>query len=315
MFDRPVTTSEIRTFRRCQREHQIAYVLGIRLRKIDLPLRFGQIVHQALEVWWRDDKNLVGAIDVTGAADIDPFERAKARALIEGYHHRWASQEFECVAVEASFRLPRDGYVLAGKLDAVARTPDGRMWLVEHKTSGSDISAGSCYWQKLTLDDQVSNYYSGARALGFEVDACVYDVIGKPSTKPLRATPVEKRKRTKAGKLYKGHRETDETPGDYLNRLRLEIAEKPNTFYQRANIVRLEREEERARRDALRTVQDMSRTNAYEPAVCNPDACLRFGRFCGYHPVCTGETTLEDERFRKLTHVHEELQTEKEERK
>lgn len=61
--------------------------------------------------------------------------------------------------------------------------------VVEHKTTSADITPGSPYWRRLTLDAQVSLYLGGAGSL-------LYDVIRKPTLRPLKATPVEARRYT-----------------------------------------------------------------------------------------------------------------------
>jgi hypothetical protein len=72
----------------------------------------------------------------------------------------------------------------------------GQIWICEHKTTSKDITPGSIYWKRLTLDAQVSNYIAGVRALGHEPAGVLYDVIAKPTIRPAKATAVESRKYT-----------------------------------------------------------------------------------------------------------------------
>lgn len=69
-------------------------------------------------------------------------------------------------------------------------------YIIEHKTTSLDITPGSKYWRKLTLDSQVSNYVSGVRTLGIDPIGVVYDVIRKVTLEPYLATPVESRSYT-----------------------------------------------------------------------------------------------------------------------
>lgn len=302
-----ITTSEIRTWQRCRAEWQISYLFGHRPRVKETPLRFGTLVHRGLEAWWKHH-DWVRAIDEGEAKD--EYERAKARAMLCGYTAKWGPEQLdiEVLGVEKKFALPRDGYVLAGMLDAIARR-DGRTYVIEHKTSSDDISPGSDYWSRLTIDDQISNYLPGAKSLGFDVVGCVYDVLGVPTTEPKLATPAEKRKYTKAGALYANQREDSESVQEYEDRVIEELMNNLDAYYQRAEIVRLESEEQRARDEArtlaLEIVQAESEPDKLQPR--NPGACRRFGRPCGYLPVCSGETDLFDIRYRKATAKHEEL--------
>ncbi len=185
--------------------------------------------------------------------------------------------------------------------------------VVEHKTTSEDIGAGGNYWKRLTLDGQVSSYFVGARALGFEPVKALYDVIRKPSFKPLKATAEEDRKWTKPTKqdpvarLYKGQRLEDETPEQFRERLQTDIAEGPDKYYRRAVIVRLDEEETDAARDTwtyARLIEDAQALNRWPR---NVDACQSYGSMCDYWPVCSGETSLADPTRYTRERAHEEL--------
>lgn len=72
-----------------------------------------------------------------------------------------------------------------------------RARMIEHKTSTEDIGPGSAYWQRLILDNQISNYNTGLRALGYEPIDILYDVAKRPALRPSLATPEESREYTK----------------------------------------------------------------------------------------------------------------------
>jgi hypothetical protein len=75
-----------------------------------------------------------------------------------------------------------------GKLDGLLRLADGRVAILEHKTTSSDARSGSDYRRRLTLDPQVGTYFEGCEALGTPAEVCVWDVLQKPAIRPLRAT-------------------------------------------------------------------------------------------------------------------------------
>jgi PD-(D/E)XK nuclease superfamily len=183
---------------------------------------------------------------------------------------------------------------------------------LEHKTSSEDISPGSIYWKKLTLDAQISNYMIGTRALGYEPDGILYDVLRKPANDPFTATPLERRTYTKPTKkdpvphLYATQREVDETPLEYRDRLLALIAEKPDYYYQRGVVVRLEDEERDAAFDTWQVAERirLSRHSGRWPR--NVDSCSQYHRMCDYWEVCTGETTITDLRY-VVGPVHPEL--------
>lgn len=302
------TTSEVRTYQRCREEHRIAYGMLVWPAQQSDAMRFGTLIHAALERWWRAH-TIDYVIDVIKEdSSFDAYEKAKALAMIAGYDARWNRDMYETLAVERSFRFDRDGFIFSGKLDAVARDlVTGEVLIVEHKTSNEDISTGSGYWARLTIDDQVSNYFPGARSLGFEVDGCLYDVLAKPRIKPYEATPEASRRYRKDGELYASMRAEPESPEAYLERCVNEIAEHPDRYYRRGSVVRFEHEEQRARESLRVLVYDMERMDPAIPEPRNPQSCERYKSPCPYLPVCSGATDLNDTRYRRSTAKHEEL--------
>lgn len=348
-----ISVSEMRTFRRCAREHHFRYRLLYRAVLDAETLRFGSLMHVGLEQLWKarracapEEAILQSAIYAMRSSD--PFELAKAEELLIGYHYRWCDDPIEVLDVEKQFTAglvnpetgaPSRTFELGGKIDAIARVPEGHperapgVYVVEHKTTSEDIGLGSVYWQKLRLDAQVSVYFDGARSLGHDVVGCLYDVIKKPTIRPHKATPVEARKYTQpktrkheeckgkgcdacdagkvlveASRLYADQRETDETPDEYRLRLRTDIAQNPDKYYQRGTVVRLEDEMRDAGVDTWQTARLIREAELAKRSPRNPDACTRYGRMCEFWDVCTGGASLTDEsRFRRTDNPHEEL--------
>ena len=340
-----ITTSELKSFRRCPREHRIAYREGIRPAQAAEALRFGTLVHRALEAWWRAGVDrLAAALEALSTApDVDPYDLARAEALVIGYDARWGGAPLETLAVEVEFRAPLVNpatgaasrtYQIGGKLDAIARdVSTGRTLIVEHKTASAsvDLEAGAPYWRRLQLDGQVSMYFAGARALGFEPDACLYDVVAKPAQRPRQIPLVDEqgvrivvdqageRVRTKDGKRWRETADTaagyvvqtrPETVEEYRARLLDAIAEAPEQFYRRGEVVRLADEESDAAHDVWQTARAMREAELAGRAPRNVDACERYGSFCQFFDACTNTASLDDPiRFRRAERAHEELAT------
>lgn len=328
------TISRIRAFRACPRYHHLNY--NERWEAVDDDegaAAYGSAGHLALEAWWKmlgDGAPADQALDVCRDridADerirdlLDEHRRESLRVIITGYHHRWweVSQRYEVLHVEAPFRTvlrnpttgrPLVGWDQGGKMDVLLRDRiDGREYVMEHKFSGEDVSPGSLYWQRLRVDGQISIYLDGARSLGYDVAGCIYDVIAKPSQRPLKATPDDKRKYTKEGKLYANQRESDETPAEYGARIADLVANNPDYYYGRGDVVRFDEESEDARLDVYEAVQAMRDAIRTGRHYRNTDACTRlYGRVCPYLPVCSREATLTDPaKYRRREHQHPEL--------
>lgn len=309
-----LSNSRSRSARRCLRKAFYRYEIHQRPLAQSEALTFGLGVHGALERWleqYSEQGAQVPASCLLYESDFDdPFAYRKAYAMLSFYHERWRSERWEVLAVEAEFRAPLVNpetgrpsrtFELGGRLDGVIRERDtGDVYVLEHKTSGEDISPGADYWQRLRIDSQISTYMVGARALGFEPAGVIYDVLGKPGMRPLKATPEDQRKYTKPTKknpeprLYANQRESDETPEEYFERLVEHIGADPDRYLARAKIPRLEDDEVEAARDVWLWGQVIRQAQATGSWPRNPDACHRYGRFCSYWDVCTGLADIDD---------------------
>lgn len=325
-----LTSSRLKAARSCLRFHRIRYIEGWSLLNPPETLRFGTLGHVGLEAWWKahatgGDRLSAAIAAMRAKGDSDPFELARAEVLLAGYEARWGAAaadydvlgvevEFDCALVNPATGAESKTWRLGGKVDVIVRErATGRVLVIEHKTSSEDISQGSEYWRRLRMDGQVSVYFVGATSLGHDVAGCLYDVLGKPGIKPLKATPLEARKYTKPTKtepsrLYAGQREKDETVEEFRERLLSTIAETPDRYYQRGEVSRLETERESSMVDVWQLAQQLREAERLGRAPRNPDACVRYGRTCEFFGVCTGESSLDDTtRFVRSTNVNPEL--------
>lgn len=359
---RVLTNSELREFRACPRRHHFRYKLRRRPIKRGEALSFGSLLHVGLEWWWKTDGSPADRLEAALAAmqasageedELDAFALVTAEELMYGYTARWGDATLRTVAVEQSFEVPlinpKTGkpsrtFMIGGKVDGIVADELGKLHVLEHKTTTSDIETGSIYWTKVrALDTQVSTYIAGARAAGYAVEDCIYDVIRRPGIRPLKATPEEDRQYTKpkdkacpfckkkgapagphdvdgvmcadgrvvtdpGGRLYANQREQDETPEEYRLRVRADIIERPERYFARGEIVRLEHDEREHAYDTWQIARMMRDAELAGMSPRNPDACSSFGG-CAYLGVCSGEASIDnDALFRTADVAHEELE-------
>lgn len=325
-----LTISRTKSARSCLRLHKYRYIDGVKPLYDDAARVFGSLVHLGLEAWWKTppegvNERLGNALAAMHEAQPvpDPFELAKADVLLVGYDSVWGDEPYEALAVEVEFQGPLISPItgvaartwrIGGKIDVIVRDlRNGLVYIVEHKTSAEDIRQGSEYWRRLRMDGQVSMYFEGARILGYDVAGCLYDVLGKPGLRPLKATPPENRKYTKAtakepSRLYAGQRESDETVAEYRERVSMAVMADPSAYFQRGEIARLESEMDEHRTDTWQFAQALRSMMTAGRAPRNPDACVRWSRTCEYFAACSGETSIDDPlRFRRAETVFPEL--------
>lgn len=348
----------------CPRYHQYRYIERKHAITTSSAARFGTLFHAGLEAWWlgyrldyaeRLSTTYDAIAKVVHELGCDDEERAIAEELMLGYHARWHEEPLVTEFVEHQFQRPLVNpltsrpsrtYDLGGKIDAlVTDSRDGRRYLVEHKTTSSDIGEGSDYWQRLRMDGQVSAYYHAFS----DVAGCLYDVIRRPGQRRYKATPEDQRKYTQgkkckcckgkpwpvthevaemAGfpeqetqcpackgsgleeppKLYANQREHDESLDEFRLRIREAIASEPDAYYKRGVVVRLDTEIREHLLDVwhLATAMREMSNDGIHPR--NPDACIQFNRRCDYFDVCTGVASIDDPRLYQISEsAHPEL--------
>ncbi len=236
-----LTATRLATLRRCPRQHYYRFELGLsRIRSSDA-LRLGAAFHRGLEL---HNVGMPAAEALSQAAAsydavpewADTFEwqveRETVQQLLTGHFWRYGSDDVQVLAVEQGFELPlvnphtgrpSRAFALAGKIDAIVRLADGRLAVLEYKTSGEDIGPDSDYWLRLRCDPQLSQYVLAARALGYEVTTVLYDVTRKPTIRPR-------------------NKPQPETPAQYGARLLQDIGDRPDYYFQRREVPRLEDE-------------------------------------------------------------------------
>ena len=317
-----LTNSARNKFAACHRAYQLFYVQGKRPVIPSDALGFGTAMHSLLEgVWGGSSSRANGEGDGGPSFNTgDPYRDMTLKALYEGYLDRWErddDERFEKVAAEVYFEAPlmnpetggiSKTWVLAGKIDAIAREKaTGKLYIIEHKTTSQDIGPGSDYWRRLAIDGQVSGYYVGAQANGYEVENCLYDVIRKPTIKPYKATPEDKRKYNKDGSLSKTCREFDETPEEWYHRLELDILQRPDYYYARVEVARSADDLTDYLFDMWavgREIADAQRLGRFSR---NPQNCQSYGK-CEFFDVCSGCADIDDVTlFRNAEDPNEEL--------
>lgn len=293
-----LTHSRLSCFRGCPRKHEIRYELGIRPEETSFPLRVGSAFHAALEAADRGD-DIDGAM---AAAVQEPFDLAMVAVMYDGHARRYENEALEVVATEQEFDLPlvnpqtgaaSSVWRFAGKMDRIVRLPDGRLALMEYKTTSYDFTPGAQYWLKLHLDQQLSLYVIAARAKGYDVQTILYDVTRRPALRPLKATPEDKRQYTKAGALYASHRDADETPEAFAARVASDIAERPDHYFARIEIARLDQDLEDCASELWQQQRAIREAQLAGRWYRNPAQCFGLGSSCEYLSICLNRDLAE----------------------
>ena len=187
-----LTASRMTTLLACPRRHFWRYEVGLKAETEAHALRFGSAWHAAMEARWRGaplELAIQAAVSgptgsPQGVCRFDEIDLAMLAGLLTGYFRRYAEEIVKELQPEVEFRHPIEGsrtFDSAGKIDGLGVLHDGRLALVEHKTTSESVDSGSDYWLRLRLNQQVMQYVVAARALGWDVGLILYDVTKKPA--------------------------------------------------------------------------------------------------------------------------------------
>jgi hypothetical protein len=273
----------------CWRLHCYSYKLRREPRKTAEPLLVGRRVETIIKQIWLGQ--------MPDLSELPP----KERAICKAYPIWWKYHTLHVKHADIPFQVEITGILYVGEFDGEG-DDNGEEVIVELKTTSKDISPGSPYWREAAqTNPQITIYLSAARAQGRKLRRVVYDVIRKTTLGRLLATPLEKRKYTKVTKanpvsrLYADQREIDETDDEYELRVLEHIAEKPEQYFQRQDIVRYEDEHQAHIRDVAGMVRLMQVVEQMDEAPRSMgSACFKWGRACDYLPVCLEEDRIDN---------------------
>jgi hypothetical protein len=283
--------------------------------------------------------DLLRRVDDSTLRDILNYESMKVIHLFEGWIARWWESRNNIVQAEITFEIPilnpdtgqpTPTYRHAGKIDAIIKLEDGRLAVYELKTVGDAIGLGSDYWQSLQLDTQITRYMLAARKLGYDVSTVLYDVIRKPEISPCQipvfdengfkivvgaddvriylkpGIPRQSADKTQGWKL----KTRTETPVEYGTRLRDDIAKRPEFYYARMEVPRLEHELDECSAELWDIQRDIRAAELNNRHYLNPRSC-RWPYRCPYLSCCVNRTDLTrevPEGFVRVETLHPELE-------
>lgn len=204
-------------------------------------------------------------------------ERETVLNLLNGYMWRWGTQPAydghrirKVVETDLVYDLAIGEAHYVGKVQAVAELWDGRLAAVEYKTTGDDVAPASDYWLQLRINAQTTGAFVAARLMGFPVVTVLHDVTARPLIKPKMIEDLDgaglkivvdaagvrqvKEKKKADGSPAKGDGEPYQTANaekgwtvrahvesaaEYGDRLRLDIAKRPEFYFARQEVPRL----------------------------------------------------------------------------
>ena len=267
--------------------------------------------------------------------------KAKAHALFDTWRDHFGEQILDKglspIEVEGEFAFPlvnpetgeeSETFVESGKRDGVMEDKDGNIWLLEHKTSSEDISAGGNYWKRLSIDTQISKYLLSLihEYPDREVMGVVYDVVKKPGirfgTKPVLDDAGKKIVRDESGNRVWNKNDTpkqsastgtgqyvetrEETAEEYEERCRSTVEVAPEKYIEIQKVAQTNETLVEYMKDAWASAEQILYWRKKNLWPRNPESCLHYGS-CEFLELCAGQSSVDGIRYRKRNTAHPEL--------
>jgi len=242
-----------------------------------------------------------------------------ATAMMKGYAARYATEEFEVVALEKAFEgeiinpetsAASRSFTLAGKVDGIVRVGDEH-FLLEHKTAAT---VDASYLERLWTDFQVTLYaHYVEQALGIRVSGVLYNLLVKARLQQsageteveFEARRAELIAKSKTGKSS-AKRRLPETDEEFQARLATKYAEL-GMFHR--ELLYISREQFTTLRAELweltQAFLDARRRDVWYQ---NTSFCFQYGKPCPYFALCRsgGSPNVRDNFYQHVA-PHEEL--------
>ena len=264
-------------------------------------LKNGATIEEAVEQVWDIYQNVPPWVRDIEAWEI---EREKCVRLLIGWHALTEPLDVvqSEVPFEAKIRNPETGHAtgrfrLTGIVDGIARLADGRLAVLEHKTTSKSLDLHGDYVRRLRVDAQISRYLLAVRDdLNIDVRTVLYDIVRKPTIKPRMITQKAARILKEEG-TYFGELITDfprnprrESPEMYGARLSAELVAYPERYFLRLEVPRLEQDLEDAAGELWEQQRSIARALRSGRFYRNDNACLSPYR-CEFASLCLSGMT------------------------
>lgn len=294
-----LSPSSIRLFQSCPRKFFHRYCNNVEaLAEHDDSLRFGTAIHRAIEINVNKPATAWSVAEAVAGLDADLGALVAGTAAAYAVH--WAGAlVYRAAELELVTELRNPRIVLLTVLDGLAETEAGELVVVDHKSSSGDVRPGSWFYEKLSLDLQVSAYTWAARQNGYAVTEALWDVIAKPKLRRRDvAIPAEHYVKSgkwgKAGDVKPGTGLDEEKPAEFAKRVRDTLLAAPADYFQRAPVVRMDHELEEAVCELEQVGEQVLAAWDKSAWPRNTGSCMAFGRKCEFFEVCTGATSIAD---------------------
>lgn len=261
--------SALETYFSCQAKYDYTYNQGFEPVHNSREMDFGTGVHAILEQCYKGTSFSECDWSKWPLSDL---ERKKAFLLIQA-HLKYYPVPEDVIGVEQKFKLA-DG--LEGTFDAVRKTANGEIVVVDHKTTGTDLQYSDAYWDKLKASNwQAGIYQLAAQHIHQTADvSLLWNVLRVPNFK------LTKR----------------ETEAEYIARIAVDIDENPGKYFAQARVKWSDRLLNMLWAELTELAQRIPKQKYFPKSR----KCFEFNRRCSFYPTCFEGEPLTNDKLYKI---------------
>jgi len=188
-----ITQSEMACFQRCPREHYYRYSLMKDSEDKSEATDIGNLFHIGAASFWKNGDAINAKSMVAESPGYDMEHVSYAIDMLDVYMERYKDlqQQWKTLYVEKEIHHDfGNGVCFYGVMDAVVDTESG-LYLMEHKTTSSDISWHSNYWDQMRVSQQLCLYLFALRESGEKVQGVWVDAIKRGTKEQMVASPTK----------------------------------------------------------------------------------------------------------------------------
>ena len=316
-----LTYSALATFRNCPRKYKNRFEDHLKSVEKEHSLYFGQVIHQALTLFYRSDRDLQPAYEsIKQAFSESKSDRFLAMVMLTAYTERYAQEEWEVIGLDIEFtgeiRNPKTNgrsqtFIMAGKANGIVRL-NGELYLLEHRTASSQEEIDT---DKLWADTQSALYCHYLRQKGYPIVGVIYNVLIKSRIQQKQGETEQEFElrceelaaKNKSGKTT-AKRQMPETDKEFFERLR-EWYEKDEAF-QRVVFLLPEDRMNLLQEEIWEVTQQYLGSRRRKQWLLNTSNCFHYSRPCEYLKYCQSGFNLDlCKMLYEIALPHEELPT------
>lgn len=269
------TQSSTSKFRACRKAYFYRYVDQIESNAPRAAcLEWGAAWDAIMNAWYSGDKARAYALS-------DAAGPEHAAALI-GYDVRYQLDNLSAHRIQEVIAAAIGDDTFQGVADMIARDEDGRLWMLDNKSS-SRIDAGRL---DLWADWQLTLYCAFLEPIYGEFSGAIHNIVEKPTIKrKLGETDDEfAARRAEAKAPNRCRQSVADTDEEWATRLAAHY-QNPAKFHR--EVVYFSRSEiERAKDELFQVVADIHLAHAENRWYRSPNMCRQYGSVCEYLPLC-----------------------------